>query len=101
MFDHAHAFINLHDSFSTLSVVELVNPIWYLDSGAFTHMMNYLGILYTSKPHYKINKVIVSNDQFLPVIVVGSSSVHTPNDSLQLSNDFHLPDPFRNLMFVK
>lgn len=64
-------------------------------------MTNDWVLLRNSKPHYKTNKVIVIDDQVLPISEVESFSIHTMNVCLWLYDVFHVFDVSRNLMFVK
>jgi len=81
----------------------LVDPSWFVDSGATNHITSQLNNLSLHAPYNGVDKVIVGNGKNLPISNIGVSHVYTqthPKSVLSLPNILHVPSITKNLLSV-
>ena len=65
---------------------------WLVDSGASHHITNDFGNLSIHTEYPGPNHLIIANGNHLPISHVGSTGLHSPLSSLQLSNVLYVPN---------
>lgn len=73
---------------------------WYLDTGASNHVSPNINSLAINSPYSGPNKIIVGNDQNLPIQHIGPGVVSTSNHSFHLHNILHVPNITTKLLSV-
>lgn len=71
-----------------------------MDSGATHHSASDLGQLNLHSEYFGLEEVHLGNDSSLPIKHIGSTSILVINNSLKLSNVFHVPASNTNLISI-
>lgn len=74
---------------------------WYLDSGAAAHMASNPGTLSSLRPSSTHTSVIVGNGAHLPITHVGTGSIATSANPLELRSVLLTPSLVKNLLSVR
>lgn len=77
---------------------------WYMDSGATNHITNELANLSINSDYHGSEGVMVGNGNRLPILSIGSSSIHVFDSSfrssLALNNMLYVPDITKNFLSI-
>jgi hypothetical protein len=93
-----HAFTGEEHSVNTASTSYNADPAWYMDTGATDHITNDLDRLQIRERYNGHEQVHVGNGAGLHISHVGSSSINTNANPLQLRNVLHVPRITKNLL---
>ena len=75
----------------------VVDPAWYVDSGATNHVTNQLGRMQAATEYLGNQKLTVGSGQGLPIQHIGHSFLCTSNKTILLKNILHVPSITKNL----
>ena len=78
----------------------VVDPAWYVDSGATNHVTNELGRMQAATEYLGNQKLTVGSGQGLPIQHIGHSFLCTSNKTILLKNILHVPSITKNLLSV-
>lgn len=73
---------------------------WFLDSGASSHLTNFLENLSISKPYQGPDNVTIGDGTSVSIPRTGAGILPTPSRKLQLSQIFHTPSLKYNLLSI-
>lgn len=97
----SHVECTLVDSMSNLSIDDVVNDNWCLNSGAFHHMTPTLDQFYDTQPYIGITSIIIGDGKTLKITHIGTIKLKTPSCLIDLKNVLFVPLIKKNLISIQ
>lgn len=78
----------------------MIDPSWYIDSGAIDHITSDLNNLDIHRDYKGKAQVTIDNGSHLPITHIGDSVISNCNSSLLLNDILHVPQISKSLLSV-